>query len=108
MERSKQDVAWPWTIMQNFVKIYCQIKKFSIQGLDQSYSGPISAVPRNEQLIREKLHAQNFRPITLVCNDRRTNRRTVFSKVESRGNLFFYYYNLSCKIIVLSIEIHTV
>ena len=49
--------------MPNFVKIPRQMKEFSIQVLNSDcsvcmaaicYSGPISAVPTNEQLLSEK------------------------------------------------------
>ena len=55
--------------MPNFVKILCQIKKFTIQVLDSDcsvcmsaicYGGPISAVPTNEQLLSQKWTGANF------------------------------------------------
>ena len=55
--------------MLNFVKILCQIKKFSIQGLDFDrsvcmaaicYSGSLSAIPTYKQLLGEKTLCENF------------------------------------------------
>ena len=55
--------------MPNFVKISRQIKKLSIQALhsDRSvcraaicYSGPISAIPINEQLLSDKRSVAKF------------------------------------------------
>ena len=78
--------------MPNFVKILRQIKKFPIQGLASDcsvcmaticYSGPISAVPTNEQLLSEKRTGAKFQIDSLkteglICiyTDRRTNRQT--------------------------------
>ena len=55
--------------MQDLLQICCQINKFSIQdlGFDRSvcmaairYSGPISELPTNEQLLAEKRTCAKF------------------------------------------------
>ena len=55
--------------MPNFVKIPRQMKEFSVQTLDSDcsvymaaicYSGPISAVPTNEQLLCKKKTCSKF------------------------------------------------
>ena len=55
--------------MPNFVKIFCQIKKFYIQGLDFDRSvcmtaisncGPIPAIPENERPLGEKRTCAKF------------------------------------------------
>ena len=55
--------------MPNFVKILRQIKKFPIQAIDSEglvcraticYSGPISVVPKKEQLLGERRMGVKF------------------------------------------------
>ena len=75
--------------MASFVKIPRQMKEFSIQILDSDclvcmavicYSGPISAVPTNEQLLCEKrtgakFHTDSLKTEGLICiyTDRQTD-----------------------------------
>ena len=81
--------------MPNFVKIPRQIKEFFIQTLDSDcsvcmaaicYSGPIAAVPTNEQLLCEKrtgakFYIDSLKTEELVCID--TDRRTWLNQLSS-------------------------
>ena len=85
--------------MPNCVKIPRQMKEFSIQTLDSDcsvcmaaicYSGPISAVPTNEQLLGKKKTCSKFQidiskteGLVRVYTDGRTDRRTWLNQLSS-------------------------
>ena len=78
--------------MPHFVKISCQIKKFSIQTLysDRSvcmavicHSGPISAFPTNEQLLGEQRTCAKFQIDVSKTENRQTDGQIWLNRLSS-------------------------